>query len=289
MVAKKKKENVVFLNITIVDVSLAVKEKVKGKLEKLPKQVQNQAAHAATYFTGRRKAAQILSQRFCRELPDTFAKKGVTITVEEVFREGPYIVLKLTVLNVDSQAIDRNWLRWFTRNIGFREKIEENLLPNLVTKQLTETMPKLVDERMARSKITAETKVNIRSKQEEYFQMKLEEISNEIEARRQNKSLRKIRKRLNLSNAIDSKKDVDEERQPQNDEDSVASEPNNLRAKLKKRLSGISLKSSFSADEGDKENTEVLDLTEDDKPSRWRLLRGDRSFILGRDYDIMEV
>lgn len=127
MVAKKKKENVVFLNITIVDVSLAVKEKVKGKLEKLPKQVQNQAAHAATYFTGRRKAAQILSQRFCRELPDTFAKKGVTITVEEVFREGPYIVLKLTVLNVDSQAIDRNWLRWFTRNIGFREKIEENL------------------------------------------------------------------------------------------------------------------------------------------------------------------
>mmetsp|Transcript_42550 Transcript_42550/g.102923 ORF Transcript_42550/g.102923 Transcript_42550/m.102923 type:complete len:285 (+) Transcript_42550:1555-2409(+) len=284
MATKKKKENVVFLNITIVDASLAVKEKVRGKLEKLPKPVQNQAAHAATYFTGRRKAAQLLSQRFCRELPCIFAKKGVTITVEEVFREGHYIVLKLMVLNVDSQSIDRNWLRWFTRNIGFKEKIEENLLPNLVTKQLTETMPALVDERMAKSKITAETKVNIRSKQEEYFQMKLEEISDEMEARRQNKSLRKIRRRLSLSNVGESKREVDEERQPQNDEQSVASEPNNLRAKLKKRLSGISLKSSFSTDEGDKENTEVLDLTVDDKPSRWRRLRGDRN-----DCDIMEV
>lgn len=159
-----------------------------------------------------------------------------------------------------------------------------NSVPNLVTKQLTETMPKLIDERMAQSKITAETKVNIRSKQEEYFQMKLEEISIERETRKQNKSLRKIRRRLSSSNIGDSKRDVDEERQPQNDEHSVVSESSNLRSKLKKRLSSISLKSSFSGDEGDKENAEVLDLTEDDKPSRWRRLRGERS-----DFDIMEV
>ncbi|CAJ1949550.1 unnamed protein product [Cylindrotheca closterium] len=284
MATKKKKENVVFLNITIVDASLAVKEKVMKRMEKLPKPVQNQAAHAATYFTGRRKTAQVLSQRFCRELPRTFAKKGVTITVEEVFREGPYVVLKLKVLNVDSESIDRNWLRWFTRNIGFKDQIEENLLPNLVAKQLTETMPALVDERMAQSKITAETKVNIRSKQEEYFQMKLEEISEEIETRKRNKSLQKIRRRLSLSSGGDSKRSIDEERQPQNDEQSVSSEPNNLRAKLKKRLSSVSMKSTFSSDEGDKENTEVLDLTEDDKPSRWRRLRGDRN-----DCEIMEV
>ena len=164
-------------------------------------------------------------------------------------------------------------------------------MPNLVTKQLTETMPKLVDERMAQSKITAETKVNIRSKQEEYFQMKLEELSNVIEARKQNKPLRKIRRRLSLSNVGESRKEVDEERQPQNDTEQwpVPSEPNNFRAKLKRRLSGISLKSSFSSDERDKENTEVLDLTEDDKPSRWRQLRGERSFIFGRNYDVMEV
>jgi len=291
MAAKKKKENVVFINITIQDASLAVKEKVKGKLEKLPKHFQNQAAHAASYFTTRGKAAQILSQRFCKELPDMFGKKGISITVEEVFREGPYIVLKLVVLNVDSQAIDRNWLRWFTWNIGFKEKIEENLLPNLVTKHITETMPALVDKKMAKIKITAETKVNNRKNQEKYFQMKLEEISDELEMRKQNTSLRKLRRVMSLPNINDSKKmvSIEEESESQSKEQSSVStteSSNNLRAKLKKRFSGISSMSSF---ESDKENSDTLDLTADEKPSRWRRLRGDRSFIMGRDSDVMEV
>jgi hypothetical protein len=123
----EEQSNIAYLNVTVHDASMAVKKRVREKLGKFPKPVQNQAAQAACFFTTPKKSAQVLSQRLCEELPCMFSKRGINIEVEEIFREGPYIVLKLLVLNVDTQAMDKNWIRWFTRTFGFKERIEKDL------------------------------------------------------------------------------------------------------------------------------------------------------------------
>lgn len=123
----KDPSNIAFLNVTIHDASMAVKKRVREKLGKFPKPIQNQAAQAASFFTTSKKAAQVLSQRLCEEFPCIFAKRGINIEMEEIFREGPFLVLKIVVVNVDTQAMDKNWIRWFTRTIGFKERIEEDL------------------------------------------------------------------------------------------------------------------------------------------------------------------
>lgn len=161
-------------------------------------------------------------------------------------------------------------------------------VPNLVTRQLTETMPAIIDKIMASNKITAETKVNNRRDQEDYFQLKLEALREEEEARKNKQPLRKLKKRM-------SSGDLDPKSRSTEESDGVdeIKENLNLRYKLKKRISGLS--SSSSTDERDKENKKANEGAEPRKTasSRWSLRRKDNlgsgTVSITRKIEILEV
>jgi hypothetical protein len=160
------------------------------------------------------------------------------------------------------------------------------IVPNLVTRQLPETMPAIIDEKLASNKITAETKVNNRRDQEQYFQLKLEELREEEEARKNKQPLRKLKKRMSSSDNNSKSKAIED------DEDEIIWNTN-LRYKLKKKISSIS--TSSSADERDKENRKANEGAEARKgtSSRWSLRRKDTlssdAMTKTRKIEILEV
>lgn len=122
-----EKPNIIYINVTVRDASLAVRDRVSQKFPNSPKLLQKQAAHVANYFNTPNKVAPILSERLCKEVAEKLAGKGICAVVEEIFREGPYIVLKLEVVRVDSQVLGQRSIVWLSNNLGFKEKIEDNL------------------------------------------------------------------------------------------------------------------------------------------------------------------
>jgi hypothetical protein len=109
------------------DASMAVKEKITKRLGILPKPMQSQAAQAANFFASRKKIVQALGQKLCIEIPQSFMKKGVTVEMQEIFREGAFIVFQLQVVHVSTKTLDQNWIRWFSNFQVFKEKMEEEL------------------------------------------------------------------------------------------------------------------------------------------------------------------
>eukprot|EP00980_Cylindrotheca_fusiformis_P010206 scaffold2271_cov130-Cylindrotheca_fusiformis.AAC.1 len=273
--------NIAYVNVTIEDASMAIKKQVRKKLGNFPKPIQNQAAHAAGLFTTPKKVAQILSQRLCEELPRNFAKRGIVVEIEEFFREGPYFVLKLVVVNV---AMVENWIQWFTRTIGVKDIIEGDFLPNFVTRQLTETMPAIINKRMASNDITAETMVNSREDQEKYFRMKLVELRDDEEERRNKQPFRKFKKRMPSF-------DSDSKRKTRNDENN--NDNLKIRYSFKQRISsGLSSSSTISsgADERDKENRRSAKRGDSKKgsSSKWSLRRKEK-FNSGEVMELRKV
>ena len=71
----------------------------------LPKQLKNHAAQRASTLATPKMVAKVLGLRLCRELPRKIMEKGVNVNMEEVFREGPYVVLRMQVIHVDTVAL----------------------------------------------------------------------------------------------------------------------------------------------------------------------------------------
>ena len=100
------------------------------KLPKLPQQVMQHAAKAAGDLTPPRMVAQIMSQRLRAKLPKKLEEKGLTIDIEEVFREGPYLVLQLQVTKVDTATVSNSnavvsWMMGLT-GAGYQKQLEED-------------------------------------------------------------------------------------------------------------------------------------------------------------------
>ena len=124
----------------VQDGTAAVKARVEKHLSKLPNPLKRHAARQASGLATSGMVAQYLSQRMITKLPRKMKEKGVTIKLEEVFREGPYIVLELEVIHVDSIALTGNkhypdmtdaisWMvQWFLEAMGpdFQKSIEED-------------------------------------------------------------------------------------------------------------------------------------------------------------------
>lgn len=122
------------------DGSAAVKAKVERGLSKLPRPIKNQAALRASELTTPGMIAQYLSNRMIAKLPRKMKKKGLTVKVEQLFREGPYVVLELDVLHVDPVLLTAGkgsveggdgfsgFVQWFIGRMGegFQRTIEED-------------------------------------------------------------------------------------------------------------------------------------------------------------------
>ena len=51
--------------------------------------------------------AEKMSTKLCTTMPTKLAEIGCTVQMEEVFREGPYVVIQIQVQRVDARAICR--------------------------------------------------------------------------------------------------------------------------------------------------------------------------------------
>lgn len=198
---------VLFLNLTVQDGTAAVKARVEKHLSKLPKPLMKQAARRASCFATPGMVAQYLSQRMIMKLPRKMKEKGVTVELEEVFREGPYVVLKLDVIHVDPIVLTSSkqnpdetdtisgMVQWFLEAMGenFQKTIEEEYLPRHIMTTLERDMPVLLADHMNSKMLEAQTKVlSNRETQKEYFSGKLKELRRQESVRQ---SLMRIMRR----------------------------------------------------------------------------------------------
>jgi hypothetical protein len=127
--------SIIYHPLLVNNVSEAVKARVAKKLERaviLPNAMIDQAAQTASVFTTPRYVAQSLSQVICKKLPEKMKQKGVTVKLEEVFRENTFVVLQLTVLHVDAMILTAAWaemgMTWILETMGAsnRKKVEND-------------------------------------------------------------------------------------------------------------------------------------------------------------------
>lgn len=125
----------------VQDGSQAVKAKVAKRLALLPSPVKNHAAQRASTMTTTKKITQHLSQKLQKKLPLEMKERGITVDMEELFREGPYVVLQLRILHVDTVVLAASTkknktdepdgfsklVQWFivTFGEGFQKAIED--------------------------------------------------------------------------------------------------------------------------------------------------------------------
>lgn len=48
-----------------------------------------------------------MGQKMCEKIPKKMKEKGLTVEMEEVFCEGPYVVIQLQVQHVDTIAVEK--------------------------------------------------------------------------------------------------------------------------------------------------------------------------------------
>lgn len=160
--------------------------------------------------------AKQVSLDLLRKVPASLKKKGITVDMEEIFREGPYMLFQLRVLHVDTVTIAEDLMghsslvRWLVGHVGeglqrtleeeyckFVRKffrIESYLLskcgtyhrsflfsifsvPKQILGILEHEMPKSLTEKMKEKKLAVDVKV-ITSCEEQalYFTSKVGEI-----------------------------------------------------------------------------------------------------------------
>lgn len=96
-----------YINILVLDATDAVKLRVGNKISKssLPKPLKELAKRTApkiaSEWTSPKVVSQKLSKKLCEKLPQKMNERGMNVKVEEVFREGPYVVLQLQVQHVN--------------------------------------------------------------------------------------------------------------------------------------------------------------------------------------------
>jgi hypothetical protein len=91
----------------------------------LPERVKNRAAKRAGKLTKPRRIAQQVSRKMLKKIPDGMKEKGVTVDMEEIFLEGPYIVFQMRVVHVNALVLtnDRmesfsDFVQWFMASVG---------------------------------------------------------------------------------------------------------------------------------------------------------------------------
>jgi hypothetical protein len=151
-----------------------VKTSVKKRVDntKLPPSLKesfgNGAAHVASRRSTPNRIAERLGVQLCEKTTRKLAEMGVTIEMEECFREGPYVVLQLQVLRVDARTIQRAQVRgtlekdkgeittscimfeWCLTIIGSdnQKKLEEDYLPDKVQAKLQANILSILKEKL---------------------------------------------------------------------------------------------------------------------------------------------
>jgi hypothetical protein len=112
----KSDRSVLYINIIIHDASGAIGNKIRAKVDgsKVPNRLKNVVTSAATSVAGNiitpAIIAKKLGQKLCQKMPKKMLQKGITAVVEELFREGPYVVFQLQVQHVNLATLTESKL-----------------------------------------------------------------------------------------------------------------------------------------------------------------------------------
>jgi hypothetical protein len=109
-------KSILYINIVVIDASEAITNKVRARVEdsKLPKRLRRVVTAAATGIAGNvftlEKIAKKVSKKICHTLPEKLLLRGITAVLEEIFREGPFVVFQLQVKHVDLATLTEKQL-----------------------------------------------------------------------------------------------------------------------------------------------------------------------------------
>lgn len=194
---------VLYINILLHDASEAIHAKVREKLKArksslLPSVVQRVVPVVAGRFISDAKVVQKMSEQICIKVPSSLQSKGIRALADEVFREGPYLVVQLQVQHVDSGVIlskahqqseygsNKAYVigvviiivQWFFALIGLQRQqtVEETLLPSIVLNRLETAMNEVMEEKLIEKGVEAETLIVAEAGQARYFYEKLRQL-----------------------------------------------------------------------------------------------------------------
>jgi hypothetical protein len=109
-------KSVLYINVVVIDASGAIANKVRTRVKdlKVPKRLRGVVTAAATGIAENvltlHKIAKKVSKKICQKLPEKMFLRGITAVVEEVFREGPYVVFQLQIQHVDLVTLTQKQL-----------------------------------------------------------------------------------------------------------------------------------------------------------------------------------
>ena len=142
------------------------------------------------YFVSSEKIAKKISKELCTKIPAKMEKKGLVVELEETFREGPYAVLEMHVVKVDTSAwagtsgsgsggggdLSALWSFLDFFGAGNQQYFEEEYLPQLVRKFLVKSMKEFLEDGLASERIEASTQVIKEKHQARYFFEQLRKV-----------------------------------------------------------------------------------------------------------------
>jgi hypothetical protein len=109
-------KSILYINVVVLDASEAIKDRVRIRVEDyhLPKRLRRVVTAAATGIAGKvftlHKITKKVSKKIRRKLPEKMFLRGITAVIEEVFREGPYVVFQLEIKRVDLATLTQKQL-----------------------------------------------------------------------------------------------------------------------------------------------------------------------------------
>ena len=122
---------------SVKDASAAIKEGVEKTVaekmekrrllpEKLKQRLAGLASKLATDMVSAGKIAEKMAPKLCEEMPGKMKEKGLTVEVEVVFQEGPFFVLQMQVVHVDTVAMAEGGTAEKTRDDAGQEEEEDS-------------------------------------------------------------------------------------------------------------------------------------------------------------------
>ena len=162
--------------------------------------VANRAARAASGIASPPMVASMLGDKIPQKMIDKMEEKGITVTMEEVFREGPYVVFQIQVIKVNAVVLanskknkakedltESSSRGFFDMGsfVGFglgligsnnQQWVEEGYLPKIVQKKLESALGETLAEKLERKKMLVDTFVLGEAKQARFFFAKYREI-----------------------------------------------------------------------------------------------------------------
>jgi hypothetical protein len=188
--------------------------------EPMKKTVAKKAANAASVMVRPSDIAKGMGKKMCKKMPAKMKEKGLTVVMEEVYREGPYIVLELQVQHVDTVAIENSQreenadltqdddansssvagalLEWSLKLIGRgnQQKLEGDFLPKKVQDKLQTEMMNMMAEKFEEKRLEADVEIIKEEKQARFFYSKLREVRAVMEEQKGTNPLKELRKKM---------------------------------------------------------------------------------------------